>query len=52
MRGPEIEYPDVATPLKMKQVNIGIEEEMKYATLGDYRDDTIMEKVIELLREY
>jgi len=36
----------------MKQVNIEIEEEPKYATLGDYWDDATVEKVIELLWEY
>jgi len=36
VRDPKIEDPDVATPLKMKQVNIRTEEEPKYAMLGDY----------------
>jgi len=50
--GPEIEDPEFATPLKMKQVNIRTEEEPKYAMLGDYWDDATVEKVIELLRGY
>jgi len=33
VRYPEIEDPDIMTPLKTKQVNIGTEEEPKYATL-------------------
>ena len=49
MCGPKIEDPDITTPLKRKQVNIEIEEEPKYATLGDYWDDATVEKVIELL---
>ena len=52
MCGPEIEDLDMKTPLKRKQVNIGTKEELKYATLGDYWDDAIVEKVIELLHEY
>ena len=36
----------------MKQVNIGMEVEPKYATLGDYWDDAMVERVAELLREY
>lgn len=49
---PEIEDLDVTAPLKMKQVNIRTEEEPKYSTLGDYQDETTVEKVVELLREY
>lgn len=48
--GPKIEDPVVAAPLKMKQVNIRTEEELKYATFGDYWDNAIVEKVIELLQ--
>lgn len=50
--GPEIEDPDITAPLKMKQVNIGTKEELKYVALRDYLDDAIVEKVDELLREY
>ena len=52
MRGPAIEDPDITVPLKTKQLNIGTEEELKYATLGDYWDDATVEKVVELLREF
>lgn len=52
MCGREIKDLDVTAPLQTKQVNIGTEGEPKYATLGDYWDDTIVEKVIQLLREY
>jgi len=52
VREPKIEDLDITVPLKMRQVNIGIEEELKYAMLGDYWDNTTMEKVVELLREY
>ena len=50
--GPPIEDPDIIAPLKTKQVNIGIDVEPKYAILGDYWDDAMVDKVIELLHEY
>lgn len=49
---PKIEDPDIMAPLKTKQVNIRTEEAPRYATLGDYWDDAMVEKVIELLRVY
>jgi len=39
-------------PLKTKQVNIGIEAEPKFAKIGNYSDDTMVDKVNELLCEY
>lgn len=47
-----IEDPDITVALRTKQVNIGMEVEPKYATLGDYWDDATVDKDIELLREY
>ena len=47
-----IEDPNINMLLKMKQVNIGIETELKYATLGDYWDDATVDKVNKLLHEY
>ncbi len=52
IHGPSLEDYDITTPLKMKQVNIGMEEKPKYTMLGDYWDDSVVDKVIELLREY
>lgn len=52
VRGPLIEDPDITAPLKTKQVNIGMEAEPKYTTLGDYWDDTMVDKVAELLCKY
>ena len=49
---PSLEDPDITALLKTKQVNIGMEEEPKYAMLGYYWDDAIVEKVIKLLQEY
>ena len=36
----------------MKQVNIGTEEEPKFAKIGDYQNDMMVNKVTEFLREY
>ena len=33
-------------------MNIGTEEELKYVMLGDYWDDTTIEKIVKLLWEY
>ena len=38
--------------MKTRQVNIGTEEETKFARIGDYWDDVTLEKVAKLLREY
>jgi len=46
VREPVIEDLDITTLLKMKEVNIGMEEKPKYATLGDYWDDAIVDKVV------
>jgi len=52
VRGSEIEDPDITVLLKTKQVNIEKEENPNYATLGNYWDDAMVEKVVELLQEY
>ena len=52
IRGPSIEDLDITMPLRKKQVNIGMEAEPKYETLGDYWDDATVDKVAELLRKY
>jgi len=38
--------------LKTKQVNICTKVEPKFANIGDYWDETIVDKVVELLRKY
>lgn len=47
-----IENLGITVPLKIKQVNIGTEEEPKFAKIGDYWDDTTVDEVAEFLREY
>ena len=36
----------------MQTVNIGSEENPKYATIGDYWDDEMVSKVTQLIHEY
>ena len=43
---------DVTKPLKLWEVNIGMEEKPKLAKIGDYWDDETIGKVAELLTEY
>lgn len=50
--GPQIQNPDITAPLKTRQVNIGIEVELKILDIGDYWNDATVDKVIELLCEY
>lgn len=52
VEGLQIENPEITAPLKTRQVNIGIEAEPKFAKIGDYWDDTMVDKVAELLHEY
>ena len=37
--GPKLEIPTVTEPIKIKKINIGIEIEPKFASIGDYWDD-------------
>jgi hypothetical protein len=52
VQGPELKVPDVAKPVKIKKVNIGSEEEPKFASIGDYWDDETIESITDLLRDY
>jgi len=52
VQGPQIENPDITTSLRTKQVNIGMGVEPKFTKIGDYWDDTMVDKVTELFREY
>ena len=38
--------------MKTKQVNIGTEAEPKFVKIGDYWDNAMVGKVVELLHEY
>ena len=39
VHGPAVEAPEVTQPLKTRTINIGSEEQPKYATIGDYWDE-------------
>jgi len=43
---------DITASLKTKQVNIGTKLEPKFTKVGDYWDDVMVDKVLELLHEY
>ena len=49
---PQIENRDITASVKTKHVNIGMEEEHNFANIGDWWDNTTVDKVVELLREY
>jgi len=50
--GPQVENADITAPLKTRQVHIGTEAEPKFAKIGDYWDDVMVDKVAKLLHEY
>jgi hypothetical protein len=52
IEGPGIELPFVGNPIKIKKVNIGIEQEPKLENVRDYWDDATISKIKELLHEY
>ena len=39
-------------PLKIKKVNIGSPENPNFANIGDYWDEEIVEKIVDLLHEF
>jgi hypothetical protein len=52
IEGPKLDSKYFYAPLKIKKVNIGIVENPKIASIGDYWDNQMVERIIELLREY
>jgi hypothetical protein len=52
IEGPRVELPFIGQPIKIKKVNIGIEKEPKLTNIGDYWDDSTIDKITELLHEY
>lgn len=52
MSGLELEIVDITKPLKKNKVNIGSEEEPKFATIGYYWDEETISKERDLLHEY
>jgi hypothetical protein len=49
---PGIELPFIGKPIKIKKVNIGIEQTPKLANVGDYWDNATISNITELLHEY
>ena len=39
VQGPVLELPETTEKVKIKKINIGIEEDPKFASIGDYWDD-------------
>jgi hypothetical protein len=52
VEGPGVELPFIGQPIKIKKVNIGIEETPNLSNVRDYWDATTINKIIELLHEY
>jgi len=52
VEGIQIENPDITTPLKMRQANIGTKVELKFEKIGDCWDDVMVDKVTEFLCKY
>jgi len=52
VEGPKLETPYYTQPIKIKKVNIGTDENPKFANIGDYWDDETISKIVELLSEY
>ena len=46
VEGPQLENPNTTKLLKTRQVNIGMEAELKFTNIGDYWNDTIVDKVV------
>ena len=42
----------MSEPLKIRKVNIGIEENPKFASVGDYWDEETMARIMNLLHEF
>jgi hypothetical protein len=52
VEGPGIELPFIGKPIKINKVNIGTEETLKLANVGDYWDVSTIDKITELLHEH
>ena len=52
VEGLGVELPFIGQPIKIKKVNIGIDQTPKFENVGDYWDAATIDKIIELLYEY
>ena len=56
-RSRDVMAPDIPTdlmsqPLKIRKVNIGTKENLKFSNIGDYWDNKTMEQITDLLHEF
>jgi hypothetical protein len=49
---PGVELPFIGQLIKIKKVDIGTEQTLKLANVGDYWDVATIDKIIELLHDY
>ena len=49
---PDISMDSMSHPLKIQKFNIGMEENPKFANVGDYWDDETLAKIMNLLHEF
>ena len=52
VQGPALEIPKIIENVKIKKVNIGMEANPKFASIGDYQDDESVGHIADLLQEY
>jgi hypothetical protein len=52
VEGPSLALKVFSMPIKVKKVNIETNDNPKMASIGDYWDEQIVERIIELLHEY
>jgi len=52
VQGPKLQNLDITQPLQITQVNIGTEDQPKFAKIGGYWDEETVSKITELLKEY
>jgi len=52
VKGLQIDNLNISAPLKTRQVKNGTKAEPKFAKIGNYWDDAIVDKVVKLLHEY
>lgn len=52
VQGPTLGLPEITEKVKIKKINIGIEEDPKFASIGDYWADETVGHIADLLQEY
>ena len=48
VQGLELELPEITKKVKIKKINIGIEVDLKFASIGDYGDDETVGHIVDL----